>query len=300
MFAYFRRYKAYANSDSQHNDAESHKRLVMEDDSEPSSSRASEDGGDPPMSWRKTRSRTRFVVALVSSLVITNIVTFGLWVSTVHRMSLWLMDDYYNRPGIEYLGQAQAPVEYESRRFHTGIVNGDVTEFFGAPGTKADVAWNRVLNTGLMRLTADQASRLGDETTREWNTTDSYAGILGMFHQLHCLSRLRYTIFFPDRFEQFDGERLANKHILHCIEYLRQIIMCLGDVTVEPVGWNATTLSYIAEKDQVRQCRKFDKIYDWAKQGINEVPNAPGNEKVWQDMLKFKDAHPVDHSHVGN
>lgn len=55
------------------------------------------------------------------------------------------MEDYYNRPEIEYLGQAQAPVEYETRRFHTGIVAGDTTEFFGPPGTTADVAWNKVL-----------------------------------------------------------------------------------------------------------------------------------------------------------
>ncbi|TGJ81430.1 hypothetical protein E0Z10_g7340 [Xylaria hypoxylon] len=279
MFAYFRRYKAYRKGDSQLNDAGSHKRLMMDDDSEHSSPRPSGESTAPLAGWQKTRSRTGLFVILTSSLAITNIVTLGLWIGTLHRMSSWLMDDYYNRPGIEYLGQAQAPVEYESRRFHTGIVNDDVTEFFGAPGTKADMAWNRVLDTGLMRLTADQASRLGDETAREWNTTDSYVGILGTFHQLHCLSRLRYTLFFPDRYEEFDGDRLANKHILHCIEYLRQIIMCLGDVTIEPVGWNETTLSYIAEK--------------------HEVPNAPGNEKAWQDMLRFKNAHPVDHSRGG-
>ncbi|KAI0534376.1 hypothetical protein GGR58DRAFT_61288 [Xylaria digitata] len=300
MFAYFHRYKAHKKGDSEINDAESCKRLIVGDDLEPSSPRASEERARQPVGWQKTRSRTRLFIILTSSLAITNVVTLGLWISTLHRMSSWLMDDYYNRPGIEYLGQAQAPVEYESRRFHTGIVNGDVTEFFGAPGTKADVAWNRILDTGLMRLTADQASRLGDETAREWNTTDSYVGILGTFHQLHCLSRLRYTLFFPDRYEEFDGEHIANKHILHCIEYLRQIIMCLGDVTIEPVGWNKTTLSYIAEKDQVRQCRSFDRIYDWAKQETHEVPNAPGNEKAWQDMLRFKNAHPVDHSRGGN
>ncbi|KAI0412915.1 hypothetical protein F5X98DRAFT_366934 [Xylaria grammica] len=246
MFAYFRRDKASTEGDSKTNDAESRKRLmVMDDDSEIRSPRESEESAAPLVGSQKARSRTRLFVILTSSLALTNIITFGLWVSTLHRMSSWLMDDYYNRPGIEYLGQAQAPVEYESRRFHTGIVNGDVTEFFA----------------GLMRLTADQAGRLGDETAREWNTTDSY--------------------------------------VVHCIEYLRQIIMCLGDVTIEPVGWNETTLSYIAEKDQVRQCRKFDRIYDWAKQDTHEVPNAPGNEKAWQDMLRFKDAHPVDQSRGG-
>ena len=70
--------------------------------------------------------------------------------------------------------------------------------------------------------------------------------------------------------------------------------MCLGDVTVEPVGWNATTLTYIAERDQVRQCRKFDAIYEWATDDANEVPNAPGNVEAWQAMLNFEDSHPLD------
>jgi hypothetical protein len=43
------------------------------------------------------------------------------------------------------------------------------------------------LLAGLTRLTADQANHLGEETSKEWNTTDSYVGVLGAFHQLHCL-----------------------------------------------------------------------------------------------------------------
>lgn len=83
---------------------------------------------------------------------------------------------------------------------------------------------------------------------------------------------------------------MINQATVHCIDYLREIIMCLGDVTIEPVGWNATTLTYIAEKDQVRQCRKFDKIYNWATETSHEVPNAPGNMKAWQAVLEFEGA----------
>ena len=70
--------------------------------------------------------------------------------------------------------------------------------------------------------------------------------------------------------------------------------MCLGDVTIEPVGWNATTLTYIAEKDQIRQCRRFDTIYNWAIEDANQVPNAPGNARAWKTMLEFENSHPVD------
>ena len=51
--------------------------------------------------------------------------------------------------------------------------------------------------------------------------------------------------------------------------------MCLSDVNIGPVGWNATTEKYIAEWDGVKECRNFDKIHQWAKE--HDVPNAPGN-----------------------
>ncbi|KAI5865377.1 hypothetical protein GGS23DRAFT_558960 [Durotheca rogersii] len=300
MFFFSLRKKTYEKHAEPLGDAESRERLMTDVELDHSSSRASEETVMPAASWQRRSHRARLYTTLSCSLVITNIVTFGLWLSSLHRMNSWLMEDYYNRPEIEHLGQAQVPVEYETRKFHTGIVAGDVTEFFGPPGSKADVAWNKIVEAGLTRLTADQAGRLGEVTAKEWNTTDSYVGVLGAIHQLHCLSRLRYTIFYPGRFEEFDGGHLAQLHLLHCIEYLREIIMCLGDVTVEPVGWNTTTLTYIAEKDQVRQCRRFDKIYDWATEAANEVPNAPGNVKAWKDMLDFEGTHPVDHKGEGS
>lgn len=51
--------------------------------------------------------------------------------------------------------------------------------------------------------------------------------------------------------------------------------MCLADVNIGPVGWNATTETYIAEGDGVRECRNFGRIHEWAK--AHDVPHAPGN-----------------------
>lgn len=56
--------------------------------------------------------------------------------------------------------------------------------------------------------------------------------------------------------------------------------MYLGDVTVELVGWNTTTQTHVTEKDQVRQGRKFDRIYDWATDPANEVSMHPTMRKL--------------------
>jgi hypothetical protein len=143
LFFPFRR-KTYEKLASPLDDAESRKRL-MDAELGDGLSRASEETVMPAVSWQQRSPKARTYAGLSFSLVITNIVTFSLWVSSLYRMNSWLMEDYYNRPEIEYLGQAQVPVEYETRRFHTGIVAGDTTEFSGPPGTTADVAWDKVV-----------------------------------------------------------------------------------------------------------------------------------------------------------
>lgn len=204
--------RAYERRASPLGDGESRKRLIADSELGNGSPRDSEDTVLPAMGRQKRPHRSRTYAALAGSLAITNIVTLWFWISSMHRMNQWIMEDYYNRPAIEHLGQASVPVEYEMRRFHTGIVAGDVTDYFDRPGTKADVLWNKFLEgtklcrafpyifltnaynisytVGLTRLTSDQAGRLGEETSNEWNNTDSYVGVMGAFHQLHCLVSL--------------------------------------------------------------------------------------------------------------
>ena len=66
-----------------------------------------------------------------------------------------------------------------------------------------------------------------------------------MFHQLHCLGEIRrfYWIFFDGLLagngtEEYEKAmkyanamtKIDNGHISHCIDYIRQGIMCAGDM----------------------------------------------------------------------
>ena len=50
----------------------------------------------------------------------------------------------------------------------------------------------------------------------------------------------------------------------HCIDYLRQAIMCHGDITPNTFEWNDETQSYLAHHSTRHQCRDFERVYDWA------------------------------------
>jgi hypothetical protein len=77
--------------------------------------------------------------------------------------------------------------------------------------------------------------------------------------------------------ELSDNERHHSRfvHVGHCFDYLRQAIMCAGDMTLEwagrdadgnimagPSGWGILH----------RQCRNWGQAYEWAAQH-----NAPGD-----------------------
>ncbi|ATZ57878.1 hypothetical protein BCIN_15g03990 [Botrytis cinerea B05.10] len=69
-----------------------------------------------------------------------------------------------------------------------------------------------------------------------------------VFHQLHCVNRLRHGYWKAHTaamegksLEDEDKDRLTSpEHIQHCLDYLRQSLMCHGDTTLEPddVGIN--------------------------------------------------------------
>ena len=52
---------------------------------------------------------------------------------------------------------------------------------------------------------------------------------LSLYHQLHCLDAIRVSFVL-------NGSDAA-WHVEHCLRYLRQVILCHADNTVEPAEW---------------------------------------------------------------
>ena len=52
---------------------------------------------------------------------------------------------------------------------------------------------------------------------------------VSMFHQLHCLDKMRRAVVRPP-----DSE-WESWHTQHCLNYVRQMLLCAANVRVEPV-----------------------------------------------------------------
>jgi len=80
---------------------------------------------------------------------------------------------------------------------------------------------------------------------------------ISMFHQLHCIATLKTA------FEAGDNE---NAHLGHCFDYLRQGVMCAGDMTLEPVLELGTDKVQVVDGwNVVHQCRNYDTMMGFAE-----------------------------------
>ncbi|KAF1736526.1 hypothetical protein CRV24_002132 [Beauveria bassiana] len=96
-----------------------------------------------------------------------------------------------------------------------------------------------------------------------------------MFHQLHCLQLMRMaiqTIAPPDeeaatimkpRHDR-DPSKVPFGHLGHCLDYMRQTVLCYADGTLEPPEPSDHGLG-IEGYNITRHCKSSDAVYRLAE-----------------------------------
>lgn len=67
----------------------------------------------------------------------------------------------------------------------------------------------------------------------------------------------------PEVFEP--GGTLEKAHLNHCVEGLRQALMCAADISIIPWSWDDGAQKALPSSQIVHSCRNFDRIRDWAE-----------------------------------
>ncbi|KAM3067064.1 hypothetical protein ACMFMG_011737 [Clarireedia jacksonii] len=130
--------------------------------------------------------------------------------------------------------------------------------------------WHQLLDVGIVALTLEQAHSLQMQTARASNTDKRPLIQLDVFHQLHCLDALRKFIFARDS-QDHSGYTKGLVHINHCIDQIRQSLMCHADISMvyhipRPENEQTPQLpKWKANFSAPHTCRDFWAIHDWAK-----------------------------------
>jgi hypothetical protein len=59
----------------------------------------------------------------------------------------------------------------------------------------------------------------------------------------------------------------------HCLDYIRQALMCFGDSTPVRLQWRQKSHYLIPQFDQYHTCRNFDLLHDFSKKHALEKYN---------------------------
>lgn len=154
---------------------------------------------------------------------------------------------------------AQAVLEYEVKSFTPGREHKTI---YQGVSEEADRAWGELYNLTLMKIPRSEAALLPNKTYPIKDEPGYYLAGLDVFHQLHCLNNVRQALH-KDHYPH--NHHLTEDHVSHCIDSIRQSLMCSADISVNVWQWSQELSAVVGYSTQAHSCRNFDKLKDWAR-----------------------------------
>ncbi|ESK90002.1 hypothetical protein Moror_7932 [Moniliophthora roreri MCA 2997] len=221
--------------------------------------------------YRNSRSKSRFLYGIVALQSIVIVVLLTLLSKGVARKSKPLLYSPVNHL-----------LEEKTVQFHSAVGK-DTTIYMGEPSPEVDKAWDDLYGFGVNRILKHEADQLPVKTVRISGDPSHYIVQLDVFHQLHCLNIIRkalhrdyYEHLHADSGHMPDSKEDEEQHVAHCIEHLRQSIVCASDVSTIVWQWIPERNQTMGRSGVPHTCKSFDKISEWASQ--------PENRLHWNDF----------------
>ncbi|KAF9005459.1 hypothetical protein BDQ17DRAFT_1540840 [Cyathus striatus] len=162
-------------------------------------------------------------------------------------------------------------VEYEVVAFNGSFMY--PSEYRGPPNPGVDAAWNRITkNIHPIRLSEVERLKAGipaslSHVKFQQEDGGGYMAALESNHQLHCLNMLRkytYREYYEPIDQMFEAKaKELRSHLDHCIEMLRQRLMCTADTGIITFHWVHGWRSPYPNFSTEHTCRNFEKIAAW-------------------------------------
>ncbi|GAB1316862.1 hypothetical protein MFIFM68171_07072 [Madurella fahalii] len=225
---------------------------------------------------RQQWTTTRWIIVLFASLLSTNILT-GIVATKVahsrHRAAFvppYGVPPFFNNISLDLHSQEIYAPLYD--RSHSIYRKHDTPE--------TEVAWRELsqLDSGLLLLPKEQAAQVGIDPARHAYWNDPEQGLVGYpvrleaTHQLHCLNVLRRFSYFHYNFTNEYDTPLKNVpfhyrriHVDHCVDYLRNRLMCLSDMGIIPYFWYENEGDLVGDMSRTFTCRNYESVRQFVK-----------------------------------
>jgi len=182
-------------------------------------------------------------------------------------------------PSLAIYSPANSVVSYKTMRYTPGMP-GELSPYQGEPTPESNKLWEDLyVGISASKIPKNEADQLINTTYELPDTEGEHVVSIEVFHQLHCLNIIRRSMLYPEYFPGrsmfgHDGEKNhgAVVHADHCIDRLRQGLMCSSNLAVStwrrppksPVVGNTFEEKLATDMKGTTTCRDFNRIREWA------------------------------------
>ncbi|KAI1283961.1 hypothetical protein F5Y07DRAFT_348204 [Xylaria sp. FL0933] len=177
-------------------------------------------------------------------------------------------------------------IEYELRELQPDPNN--KVEFFGGPPTEQqDDAWDHLINAAFFNASLDEFLKAGESLDDLAELKDGgFLASLGVYHELHCLRQIRLYVYKEVYYPKISSKNNYHlqDHVDHCLESLRQTIMCYGNTAITSFHWTTPDLLGPEPRSNARSvCAKWETIESWAYS--RRVSVSPDYTRTFENAL---------------
>ncbi|TKA27395.1 hypothetical protein B0A50_05007 [Salinomyces thailandicus] len=147
--------------------------------------------------------------------------------------------------------------------------------FAAGSSSESDEAWAALTPQG------DGFILLANNTRQQWDlqpgkpTSEGEVYDISLFHELHCLRHIRTHTFTlqamlgKENWQEIYDLLLkpGEDHVFHCFDYIRQALMCAGDMTVEWPRVEADGSRFAVDGWGItHECKSWDAIMQYMQE----------------------------------
>lgn len=167
---------------------------------------------------------------------------------------------------------AQIPLHRNIRPFPTVLQH---NPFTGSPRPELDLAWHNLLRNDNIRVPSSNLARLNLTSIFLSDGSGDLTAQLGVFHALHCLKTIRHFIYQDHYLANATEQALKTigVHVDHCVEYIRENLMCHPDISLVTHHW---TMTDEGRKPSIRdtalhECADWRSLDEWAGKRVVDM-----------------------------
>lgn len=132
----------------------------------------------------------------------------------------------------------------------------------GPPSPEVDAAWRDLLKNSNIRISGETLRKLNRESIQLSDGSGDYFGGLNAHHHLHCIKSVRRVIYRD--YYHIPEDDMLWMHLDHCLEDLRQAVMCNPDLSILTYDWLPNYRKPWANFTVDLECVDWEILDGWA------------------------------------